>query len=112
MLLVLKSNCAQRKGPGAIFWQFSVKLLLVLESFQALPIIHCCNSTSPQCKSVKMLSWAIPIRRKMHDPSVENEFSMCVILTYVPLDGGAIHRQENTLTNRSFYYTHGKLLFN
>ena len=37
MLLVLKSMCAQRNGPGTSFWQFSVNLLLVLESlFQAL----------------------------------------------------------------------------
>ena len=40
----------------------------------------------------KMLSWAIRIRRRMHSPSVKNEFSMRVIheqkLTYVVLGGG------------------------
>ena len=40
MLLVLKWICAQRNGPGAIFWQISVKLLRVLRVeplFQVLP---------------------------------------------------------------------------
>ena len=41
MLPVPKEICAQRNGPGATFWQFSVKLLLVLESlFQALTPTH------------------------------------------------------------------------
>ena len=54
-----------------------------------------------------MLNWTMHIHRRMHQPSVENEFSMHMIafgntngqLTYVVLGRG--YMQEDTLTNHT-----------
>ena len=63
---------------------------------------------------LEMLCWAICIRRRMHQPFVKNECSVCVItLTdgYRMLCWGG-YTQEDTLTVCSCHHTHGALIFN